>query len=328
MNFKERFAHLSSYTLTTAKWLLCALIVGGICGAAGVVFHYCVEYATEFRQSHTYLLFALPLAGVVIVFLYSIFHMQNSRGTDAVISAARASERVPIVIAPLIIITTALTHLCGGSAGREGAALQIGGSIGSNMGVLFKIKAEELCIMTMCGMSAVFSAVFGTPLTAAVFSVEVASVGEMHYTALFPCIISSITAFSIARLAGVGATSFAIASFPTLNILDLGRVVLAAALCALLSAIFVFLMHNASHYSAKLIPNPYLKILCGAALIIIISLLLRTNDYNGVGMDVIARAINDGEAHPLAFLFKLILTVITLSSGFKGGEIVPSFFIG
>lgn len=332
MNFNkyvaEKLKKSEKYVVSLLKWLLLSSLMGVLGGIAGVVFHFFVEGASRLRQQFPFLLFFLPIAGLLIVFLYRVCGMQNDKGTNTVISSIRSSEKIPILTAPLILIGTFLTHLCGGSSGREGAALQIGGSIGSFLGGAFRLDERDNHVMTMCGMSALFSAVFGTPLTAALFSMEVISVGIIYYNAFFPCLFSAVIAHVIASLLGVPASSFNIGQIPVLNALTLLRVIVLAALCALLSIVFVASMHKFSRFFAKTVKNSCLRTVIGAISVILCSLLFRSPDYNGVGMSVVKRALEDGSAYPAAFLFKLVLTTLTLSSGFKGGEIVPTFFIG
>ena len=180
--------------------------------------------------------------------------------------------------------------------------------------------------MTMCGMSAVFAAVFGTPLTAAVFSIEVASVGLISSTAVLPCILSSLTASYMARLLGAEAEVYMLRGVPALNLESLLPALLLGLVCALVSILFCEVMHT-SHKLFGKFSNRYVRVLVGSALVVGVSLLLGTSRYNGAGADVIAQAI-EGTALPYDGILKLLLTAITLGCGMKGGEIVPSFFVG
>ena len=324
----DKLRKSGKYIASLLKWCALAAIIGIVCGLSGVVFHYSVEYATEIRLRHPLLIVFLPLAGLLIVFLYRICKMQNDKGTNTVINSIRSSEKIPILMAPLILIGTTLTHLCGGSSGREGAALQIGGSIGSWIASRFNFSEKDIHVMTMCGMSALFSAVFGTPLTAAVFSMEVISVGIIYYNAFFPCLTSAIIAYLTAGFANVPAARFSLSFLPEASLPVFGKVIVLAALCALISVIFIFSMHKFSRAYTKYVKSDYLRAVLGAIAVIAVTFALKTYDYNGVGMDIIRRAVEEGTARPEAFILKMILTIITLSSGFKGGEIVPTFFIG
>ena len=315
------------YVKPLCKFVLLALLVGLVCGAVGTLFYHAIALATWLRTGHPWLLYLLPGAGLVTALLYSLLKMENDPGTDAVLRATQEHETVPARLAALIFSGTFLTHLCGGSAGREGAALQIGGGLGTAISRLLKLSEGETRLVTMCGMSAVFSAVFGTPLTAAVFSIEVASVGVITSTAVLPCILSSLTASCIARRLGAEAEAYLLQGVPAVSLQSLLAALALGLVCALVSILFCEVMHGSHKLFGKLFPNRYLRVTVGAALVVGISLLLGTGRYNGAGADVIAQAI-EGEALPYDGLVKLLLTAITLGCGMKGGEIVPSFFVG
>ena len=181
------------------KWALIASIVGVIVGLAGVAFHHALGFATEFRTENRVIIFAMPIAGLIITAIYRLLGMSNDPGTNCIIKGARGEEKVSLKLAPLIFMATFLTHLTGGSAGREGAALQIGGSLASPFAKLFRMDKKDTATMIMCGMAAGFSALFGTPVAAAVFAVEVTIVAAAQYSALVPCMVSGVTASFIAR---------------------------------------------------------------------------------------------------------------------------------
>ena len=230
-------------------------------------------------------------------------------------------------MAPLIFVATFLTHLLGGSAGREGAALQLGGSLGSDIGRLLKLSEDDRRTLTMVGMGALFAALFGTPLTATVFVMEVLCMGHMVYSSFVPCIVASLTAFGVSLLLHMEPEGYTLAVVPGLNWLSALQVTGLAALCAVLSVIFCAVMHVSGHCFKKWMKNPYVRAIAGGAAIIALTLLVGTRDYNGAGAQVIERAI-EGQARPQDFLLKLIFTAITLGCGYKGGEIVPTFFVG
>ncbi len=316
------------YILNMLKWSILAALIGLISALAGALFHYAVDIGAHVRVIYPQLIFGLPLGGVFIVFLYHVCKMDDDKGTNSILTSVRTAERVPILLAPVILIATAITHFFGGSAGREGAALQIGGSIGSFFARLLKLHSYSTCVLIMCGMSGLFSAVFGTPITAAIFALEVSSVGFMHYGALFPSLLSAVVAQSVAHLLGVEKTAFALANVPLFDAFSLLKVVGLALLAAILSVVFISTMHKTSDLMAKHIKNRYLRIIFGAIVIIVLTLITGSMRYNGAGMDVIISAVENGTALPWDFLLKILFTAITLGAGFKGGEIVPTFFIG
>lgn len=322
---KKRAAHILTYAAALVKWMTVGALVGGVGGLVGSLFHLGVNYATGVREAHPWVLYLLPVGGLVIVWLYRITKMEG-KGTNAVIESVHFGREVPIWLVPLIFIGTVITHLCGGSAGREGAALQIGGGIGYGTGRLLHLGEKDLPLATLCGMSGVFAALFGTPLTATVFALEVISVGVLYYAGLIPCITASMMGYLVSRLMGIAPTRFTVTT-PALNGWTMLLVVILALLCALVSILFCRGLHLAEHLAEKYFKNAYVRILAGAAVIVAITLLLGTTDYNGAGMHIIEQAVA-GQASPRAWLWKLLLTVVTIACGFKGGEVVPSFFIG
>ena len=317
--------HMGPYAAALLKWIVVGGLVGGVGGVVGALFHLGVNYATSVRLAHPWVLYLLPLGGLVIAGLYRLCKLEG-KGTNAVIESVHFGSDVPVLLVPLIFVSTVITHLCGGSAGREGAALQIGGGIGYRTGRLLHLGEKDLPLATLCSMSGVFSALFGTPLTATVFALEVISVGVLYYAGLVPCITAAMTGYLISLLLGVPPTRFTVA-MPALDAWTMLLVLVLAILCALVSILFCRGLHITEHLAARLVKNSYLRAAAGGVVIIALTLLLGTTDYNGAGMDVIQRALN-GQANGWAWLLKLLFTAITIGCGFKGGEVVPSFFVG
>lgn len=309
------------------KWLCLSGLTGVVAGVVASLFSISLRIVTQLFQTYPTLIFGLPLGGLVIVSCYHLAGIKKSRGTNLVFSAIHRQEAIPFAMAPLIFISTVITHLFGGSAGREGAALQLGGSLGQNLGRVLHLKPKDLNILVMCGMSAAFAALFGTPVTAAIFAMEVVSVGIMHYSALVPTAISSFCAIQIAQLFRIEAEHFDVGPLPATTLDMVLRVAFLALLLAWLSSFFCHAMHTVAQYFEKHFANPYIRILAGSLLLIILTLIWG-NDYNGAGMPIITAAIEQASVKPEAFLLKILFTSITLGCGFKGGEIVPSFYIG
>ncbi|WP_407408210.1 chloride channel protein [Enterocloster sp.] len=309
------------------KWSALALVIGSVAGAAGTIFSMGVSWATGFRLSHPSMLFFLPVSGLLIVWMYHSFHEEGNRGTNMVIDAISSNERVTPATGPLIFFSTILTHLGGGSSGREGAALQLGGSIGNSFGEWFKLDERDKKIAIMCGMSAVFSALFGTPVAAAIFSLEVVSIGVLYYAALVPCVFSSFLAVGIARAAGLEGEHFPVEMIPALDLKAVGLLVLLGILCAAVSILFCVLLHTAEHAYRKYFPDARVRILAGSFLFIALTLLSGTRDYCGSSMVLIESSI-EGSVRYEAFLMKMLFTAVALGAGFKGGEIVPTLCVG
>ncbi|MBR5546766.1 MAG: chloride channel protein [Clostridia bacterium] len=306
--------------------LLVALLTGAICGVVGSLFHLAVDWATEIRMEHNWLLYLLPVAGLVIAALYHLTKT-NGIGTNNILNSIRKGDHIPLWLVPVIFASTTITHLFGGSAGREGAALQIGGGIGFELGKLLRLDESDMRMVTLCGMSAVFAALFATPLTATVFVLEVVAVGMIQYSAFVPCLVSSVGAFGISKLFGLHTSHYA----PVVQGLDavmFGKVAVFAVIVALASILLCEVLHNTEHAAAKLFKNRFVRAVVGGVLLIGMTLVLNTRDYNGAGGDIITLALGGTVNSNWAFLWKLIFTAVTIGFGFKGGEIVPTFFIG
>lgn len=319
--------NIFNYLKSFIKWILVSLLVGAVCGVIGSVFHILIDLATEFRHGNRFVVYFLPLGGVLIVFLYRIFKKEGRLDTNRIIDAVKDNQSIPFITVPLIFVSTVITHFLGGSAGREGAALQIGGGLGYNLGKVFRIKESDLHVIIMAGMAGVFAALFGTPITAAVFSLEVIRVGKLNYSAFLPCIISAIIASQTAIMFGITPTCYVINNVAEVHPLSLLKVLALAALCAVLCIVFCLCIKNTEKYMKKFFKNRYVRALVGGSLVLGLTLVFSSGDYNGAGTEVIQKAI-EGNVKTEAFIIKLIFTAITLSAGFKGGEIVPAFFVG
>lgn len=324
---RHKIKHNAHRALVSLKWIIFAIIVGAIVGLCGTAFYFALSLVTVLRTQNTWLIFLLPLGGLGIVAMYRFLHNEKDTGTNLVISAIHSDDELPLRMAPLIFVSTLITHLFGGSAGREGAALQMGGSIGNALGKLFRFDDKDKHVMIMCGMSAAFSALFGTPMAAAILPMEMVSVGVMYYIALVPCVISSLVAHSIAYSFGVSNEMFIIRSIPKFGIITSIEISVLAILCALVSILFCVLLHKSEDLYKRFFTNPYIRVIAGGCIIIVLTLLVGNQDYNGTGINIIEHCIN-GTVRPEAFLLKMIFTALTLGAGYKGGEIVPSFFTG
>ena len=314
--------------VTFVKWLLYSCLIGVVVGLVAVAFHLGIDLAAELRGEHPNIIWLLPLGGMAIVLLYRVCGMEKDRGTNLVLVAVRDAERLKLRTAPLIFLSTILTHLVGGSAGREGAALQLGASLSAYAGRKLGLDELDGRIVVMCGMAAAFSALFGTPLTAAVFAMEVVTVGRMYYAAMVPCLLSSYTAALVAHGFGLHA----IHGYPVHDALELEltpilQTAALGVLCALLSILFCKAMHAAPKLYARYLPDPLARAAGGGALVLALTLAIGSQTYNGAG-DGVIRQLLAGDTIPEAFLLKILFTALTLGAGFRGGEIVPVLFTG
>ena len=326
--FMKKVKEILYYTRAFVVWVLMSAAVGAVCGVIGGAFAITVEEATHLRQHTSWLPWLMPAAGLAIAGLYKLLKLPLTIGTDEIIRTVQTQDGVSLKMAPAIFLSTALTHLTGGSAGREGAALQLGGSIGVAMSRMLKPLGDNRRIFQLCGMAALFSALFGTPLAATIFVIEIVEIGKINHRALLPCLISALTAKLVAVAIGAPAELFPLASglaeTSALTLLQSGGVGLC---CGVVAILFCHAMHLSGRYLRKAIPNDFLRIALGGVVVALLAAVLGTADYQGSGMHVILNALQ-GNAAPEAFALKILFTALTLGVGFKGGEIVPSFFVG
>ena len=327
MAFLDELHHPEKYFRIFFKWGLLGLLMGILGGFLGAFFHHTLHFVTELRGAHPWLIFMLPVGGLLTVGLYRVFNMRNNRGTNEIIDAILNNEPVNPLITPVIFIATSITHLFGGSAGREGAALQLGGSVASKLGRILRLKEEERTVLIMSGMSAVFAGLFGTPLTATLFTMEFAAVGTIFSPALLPCYLAAFTASRVSEAMGVHAETVMLNEAVVFTATTNWQVLVLAVLIGVLGIVMCYLFHKTEHLAAKFFPNPWIRIAVGAVIVMVLTLLVGDQRYNGAGMDMALAAIG-GHADWYSFLMKLLFTAVTLSAGFKGGEIVPTFCIG
>lgn len=324
---KHKLHRVFQYIISFMKWVFIALVTGAIGGAIGGLFRFCVDIATQVRHAHEFLIFFLPLGGLLIVSLYKIARLPSDADTNLVIKSIRSDTKVPIVLAPVIFLSTVITQLFGGSAGREGAALQLGGCIGEQIGDLFKLDEKDMHICVLCGMSGLFSALFSTPLTATIFAMEVISVGIFYYSAFVPCIVSSLVSFYVTSMMGLEPIVYNLTSVPQVDMWSVIKVSFVGVGCAVVGIVFCLMLRWSHKYSEKFIKNDYLRVAVGGLLIVVLTVLIGTR-YNGIGEDVIHSAFEYGDIKWYDPFFKILFTAITIGFGFKGGEIIPTMFIG
>lgn len=310
------------------KWTVISVLIGIIAGSIGTAFGHGVLWATGIWRAHHWTLFLMPVAGLLIVWLYHVSHEEKNRGTNMVLESISSNEEITVRTGPLIFVTTILSHLVSASAGKEGAALQLGGSLGNLIGKVIRLDEKDKKIAVMCGMSACFAAVFGTPLAAGVFSMEVVSIGVIYYAALVPCLFSSFIGAGISGRFGLVPEHYEIGEILPFGIQGAGVAVLIGAACAAAGVLLCICLHQSGHLYSRFIPNLYLRVLAGSAIFIALTLVFQDRSYNGGGLHLIERCF-DGEGVPYyAFLLKILFTAVALGAGFRGGEIVPTLCTG
>ena len=327
MTLSGKFSTAKPYIITFLKWGLFGLLMGAWGGLLGAGFHHLLHFVTHLRQEHTWLIFLLPVAGLLSVGIYTVFRQRSNRGTNEIIDAILTGGDVSAYVSPTIILASTVTHLFGGSAGREGAALQIGASNATLISRGLRLESRDRRVLIMSGMSAVFAGLFGTPLTATLFCMEFVSVGTLFSPSLLPCYVAAFTASKVSGLLGVHAEGLLLETVTAVTLGNVWRFVILAVLVSLVGILMCWLFHKAEHMAQHHIKNPWLRIVIGGAVIMGLTLLVGDQRYNGAGMDMALGAV-EGSAQWFDFLLKMLFTAITLAAGFKGGEIVPTFCIG
>jgi H+/Cl- antiporter ClcA len=327
------------------RWTILAIPVAIIVGSGVAFFLWSLEEVTNLRLRYPWLLAFLPAAGVLIYYLYDLAGKRTEKGNNLILDEIHEpSTGVPLRLAPLVLIATLITHLFGGSAGREGTAVQMGGSLADALSKPFRLDAEDRKTLLLCGMAAGFGAVFGTPVTGALFAVEVLFLGQILHTALLPCLIASLLADIACQFWGVGHVSYSILSEAiTLTApanwwnagLLLGKVIVLGAIAGLVSAAFSKLTNQIKHTANLLLPRGWLIPIVGGLIVIGLSLIPGNQDYLGLGVwnadpsvVTISSAFSIGGADSMSWAWKLLFTAVTIGMGFKGGEVTPLFFIG
>ncbi len=309
------------------KWLALGCLVGVLGGLLGAAFHHLLHFVTHVRGENPWLIYLLPVGGLLTVGLYRVLKLRSNRGTNEIIEAALDGHALNPFIAPGIVAAAGVTHLFGGSAGREGAALQLGGSAASQIAKVLKLEDGDRKLMIMAGMSAVFAGLFGTPLTAAMFCMEFEAVGMIFSPAVLPCFVSAYTASRVSALLGVHGEGYLLTQVYPLTLENFWQYALLALLISGLGILMCRVFHAMERLMAHRLPNLWLRIFLGGAVLAALTVLVGDQRYNGAGMDMALGAVA-GKADWFDFALKLLFTAITLGAGFKGGEIVPTFCIG
>ncbi|HEY4109570.1 voltage-gated chloride channel family protein [Puia sp.] len=335
----EQFSILS-YLL---RWTALVIPVALTAGSLVALFLWLLDKATLFRFAHSWLLFLLPLAGILIYIIYRYLGKNSEAGNNLIIDEIhQPGAGVPARMGPLVLFTTVITHLFGGSAGREGTAVQIGGSLAQLFARKLNLSQEDTRTLLMTGVAAGFGAVFGTPVTGAIFALEVLALGKMQYDALMPCFMASVLADIVCSAWGIHHTAYRIqfadtttTAFLHFDLLLLVKIIVAGVAFGLAGMGFAEASHTIKKYSNRWIRIKWLVPVAGGLVIIGLTYALGTRDYLGLGVIgknpgavTILSCFHAGGAESFSWLWKLLFTAVTLGTGFKGGEVTPLFFIG
>lgn len=328
--FKRYLAKIQKHSLLfyCIKWLLLSLAIGVLCGCASAFFLVSLHWVTNFRESHLWVISLLPLGGLIIGLLYHYYGNSVIKGNNLLLEELHDPKQViPFRMAPLVFFGTLLTHLFGGSAGREGTAVQIGGAIADRFTNICKLDTTNRRLLIMCGISGGFASVFGTPLAGAVFALEVMFTGKLNYRALLPTFLTAFAAHYSCLAWNVLHTHYTIPVVPEITFLHIAYAVLAGVAFGLAAWLFSKSSHFCSDFFKSKVAYPPLRPFIGGTVIALAVLVIGTTKYIGLGVPVIQQAFIQ-ELDWYDFILKLLFTTFTLGAGFKGGEVTPLFFVG
>lgn len=310
------------------KWLVISSLIAILSGSASAGFLLSLDNVTAWRQSHPWILLFLPIAGLMVGLVYNWFGKPVDAGNNLIIDEIHDPKKVvPLRMVPLVLGGTVISHLFGASVGREGTAVQMGGALADQLTHVFRLKHSDRRILLMAGMSAGFASVFGTPLAGAIFGLEVLAIGRIRYDALFPCLIAGIIADRVCLTWGVHHTHYVIGNIAPVDICSVGSVIFAGIIFGIAGMVFSISTQRFGTLVKRTITFPPLRPFVGGIAIASLIYIFGAWQYTGLGISGIVRAF-DEPVEPWNFLGKMFFTVLSLGTGFKGGEVTPLFYIG
>jgi len=323
------FREFQIFLRALGKWLLIGGVVGIMAGTASAIFLISLGWATDFRIENPSIFLLLPLAGFLVGWIYFRFAGTAAQGNNLVIEEIHSNQsQIPLRMAPLVLFGTVITHLFGGSAGREGTAIQMSASLADSLRRVLRLEAEDRRLIIMAGISGGFASVFGTPVAGFMFGMEVQSVGRIRYEGIIPCLFAAYIGDLVTRAWGVSHGDYpALANIEIEPVLLL-KVAIAGIGFGLASILFVELTHQIKHWQSRFVRYAPLRPFIGGIVIIAMTLILGTHDYLGLSLPLIQQSVSGAGVVTFAFLLKLIFTAVTLGSGYLGGEVTPLFVIG
>lgn len=317
-----------TFISTLVKWVLWGSIIGILVGSTSALLLNTNDFLTEVREKNPFVLFFLPLGGVIIGYLYQYHGRGSRKGNDLILEHVHYGQgEIPLRMGPIVFISTFITMLFGGSTGREGAAIQMGASISEAVNRIFKVDKVDRRILIMSGISGGFGSAFGAPLTGTVFGMEIIALGKMKYEAIVPCFVASFAGHFVTTAWGVDHDHHIIKSIPQINTINIFKIIMLSIIFSLVSVLYSQLRHAVKRFSDKYLKDLMIRAAVGGTTIIFLTYLIGSRDYLGRGLPMVDKAF-EGHVPPFAFLAKIVFTAITMGTGFRGGEVIPLFFIG
>jgi H+/Cl- antiporter ClcA len=311
------------------KWILLCILIGLSSGSAAALFLYTLDLVTDYRESHLWIIIFLPLAGFCVGWMYHQYGKEAETGNKLLLKTIQDPQQktIPWVMAPFVYVGTLLTHVFGGSAGREGTALQMSGAIADQFSKPFRLCEQERRTLLIASIAAGFGAVFGTPLAGFIFALEINRRSKLSYYAILPTFGSAILADLVTRAWGIPHTLYVVDIIPSISWLNIGYAALAGIAFGFCAFVFTRLMHITSQQYKNLIPYSPLRSLVGGVIVVLLFWWIGNSKYMGLGIPMIVQSFSE-QMELYDFALKMLLTILTLSAGFKGGEVTPLFFIG
>lgn len=320
--------NLKETLLSIPKWIVICALIGIFSGSASALFLVSLEWVTQFRMQHDWIIWLLPFGGFLVGLSYYYWGESVVKGNNLLLEEYENPKKIiPFRMAPLVLFGTLLTHLFGGSAGREGTAVQMGGAIADQFTKIFKLDNSERKILIILGISAGFASVFGTPLAGAIFALEVLYFSKINLKSTVLSFLVAYAAYFTVEFWEIKHTHYSIPIIPELSFNNIIFTIIAGILSGFAALLFARSTHFWGSLFSKNIKYPPLRPVIGGVILAIAFAGFGLIKFSGLGVPVIVDSFSNANQW-YDFLLKILFTGFTLGAGFKGGEVTPLFFVG